>query len=153
MALVVTLLLQLVDQHRDFDTALLRECRDAVMNAPQEPTEDDVRACCDVLQRCVQALPREATLFCIVEGIAFFEGPKKRTAQTRVVLQRLLELASDEGQEGRARIKCLFTTPARSPEFVGLFKPYDVWTADSVNSSGFVPSLRRNSSWMMGRRR
>ncbi|KAK3365918.1 hypothetical protein B0T24DRAFT_406056 [Lasiosphaeria ovina] len=153
MALVVTLLLQLIDQHRDFDTALLRECRDAVMNAPQEPTEDDVRACCDVLQRCVRALPREATLFCIVEGIAFFEGPKKRTAQTRVVLQRLLELASDEGQEGRARIKCLFTTPARSPEFIGLFKPYDVWTADAVNSSGFVPSLRRNSSWMVGRRR
>jgi hypothetical protein len=148
MALVITLLLQLVDQHRDFDTALLRECHDAVTEAPREPTEDDVRGCCDLLQRCVLALPEEATLFCVVEGIAFFEGPRKRTEHTRLILQRLLELGND-GLEGRARIKCLFTTPARSPKFNELFRPYDVLTVQATNSSGF---FRRNS-WIMGERR
>ncbi|KAK1758204.1 hypothetical protein QBC47DRAFT_410917 [Echria macrotheca] len=149
MALVITLLLQLIDQHRDFDTDLLREFHEAVMDVPDEPTEDDVGGFCDLLQRCVLALPEEATLFIVVEGIAFFEGPRKRTQHTRLVLEQLLELGSDDGMEGRARVKCLFTTPARSPEFVKLFRPYDVWTVQSVNSAGIL----RRGSWFIGDRR
>ncbi|KAL8368009.1 hypothetical protein RB599_003762 [Gaeumannomyces hyphopodioides] len=96
MALVITLLLQLIDQHRDFDPQLLGDCYNAVMDAPGQPSEYDVRGFCDLLQRYVLVLPGEATLFFVVEGIAFFEGPRERTEHIRIILSRLLELG-DEG--------------------------------------------------------
>jgi len=85
----------------------------------------------------VLVLSEEATLFCVVEGIAFFEEPKQPTEHMRLILERFLSLGSEEA-EGRARVKCLFTTPARSPKFTGLFEPYDVLTLQAVNSSGFL---------------
>lgn len=149
MALVITLLLQLIDQHRDFGSQLLDDCHGAVADPPAQPLEHDVRGFCDLLQRCVLALPAEATLFCVVEGIAFFEGPRERTEHMRIILSRLLELADEEAEveDGHARVKFLFTTPARSPEFMGLFQPYDVLTMQAVNSSGFF----RRKSWIIGR--
>ncbi|KAH7110742.1 hypothetical protein EDB81DRAFT_926923 [Dactylonectria macrodidyma] len=132
-ALVITLLLQLIEQHRNFSSHLLSECRGAIMDAPERPEEDDLQLFCNLLRRCVLALPGEVTLFCVIEGIAFFEGPKERTAHMRIILCSLLELGEQEdeeaeAEEGRARIKCLFTTPARSPEFRGLFQLHDVLT-------------------------
>ena len=47
---IITLLLQLIDQHRGFDTVLPTKCRDAVLNAPLEPTQRDVGGFCDLLQ-------------------------------------------------------------------------------------------------------
>lgn len=147
MELVITLLLQLIDQRHDFDPQLLEDCRNAVKNAPAQPSDNEIHGFCDLLQRCVLALPQEATLFCVVEGIAFFEGPRERTEHTRIILSRLLELGDEEAEaeEARARVKCLFTTPARSPEFIGLFQPYDVLTMQVVNSSGFY----RKKSWVI----
>ena len=146
LALVITLLLQLVDQHRAFAPELLAECRDAVLGAPPKPSAEDLEGFCELLESFVRALPAEATVFCVVEGLAFFEGPRVRTNHMRIVLETLLRLGREEG-DGCRNVKCLFTTPARSPDFSALFEPYEILTLQIVNSSGF---FRRNS-WLMGR--
>jgi len=144
--LIITLLLQLINQHRHFDATLLHDCRDMVLDRPLEPSADDVRSFCDRLRHCVLALPKEVALFCIIEGTAYFEGPRKRTEHTLLILEWMLELGK-ETEEGRAWVKCLFTTPAKSPQFIGLFEPYDVHTIQSVNSTGVF----RKKSWFIGR--
>jgi hypothetical protein len=144
--LVITLLLQLVEQHGEFDESLLARCRDAVLELPEEVAAGDVRGFCELLGECVTALPREATLFCVIEGVGFFERPMKRTEHMQIVIEYLLGLGRAD-VDGRARVKCLFTTPARSPEFSSLFESYEVLVLRIVNSSGF---FRRNS-WIIGR--
>ena len=79
----------------------------------------NLRTLCDCLIKLVRRLPVDTVLFCVIDGISFFE--KREWAEDcRKAINELQDLAYDE--EVRAVFKLLITSPARS-KFIGAILP------------------------------
>jgi hypothetical protein len=126
-AMIITLLLQLMDQHREFELRLLRECQDTILDLKLDEL-------CDLFERFATSLPPEAVLFIVVDGISFFEWPASRLSGTEIVLERLLDLGRMKS-ENLAKIKVLCTTPNRCLHLNKLFGQYEMLTTRSNVSS------------------
>ncbi|KAL9106126.1 MAG: hypothetical protein Q9227_008826 [Pyrenula ochraceoflavens] len=120
--LLITWVLQLIEQHKDFDETHLKACQDLILSGLTE-----IELLWDLFEGCIRHLPQESRLFCILDGIGFFETPKKRRVSMELVIRRLLELGR-ERDPGSATIKLLFTTPARCAHFRKLFEPHEVFS-------------------------
>ncbi|PGH05350.1 hypothetical protein AJ79_06819 [Helicocarpus griseus UAMH5409] len=126
--LLITLLLQLIDQHREFDGSLLQDCLDTILHNPA-----DLEQLWNVFESCVRDLPEQTRLFCILDGIGFFETPERRKQEMKFIIQRLQLLGREEIANGPA-LKLLFTTPARCVSSRQLFEPYEIFISRSTPS-------------------
>jgi len=134
--MIITLLLQLLDQYRDFEAELLETCRATIFSK-------DIKGLCDLFERFVQALPEQTVLFCVLDGIGFFETPQARMVDTMAIIERLLQLSRERAPESPI-VKLLFTTPARCLHFSRLFEPYEVFT---LRSNSYSRGVVRDRGW------
>lgn len=98
--LAMSLLLQLVDTHRDFESEVLQRCLDKTV-------PDDPRSVLDSLATLLGHLPREAMVFVVIDGVEHFSRPAERKMRFREVVGRLVHLFRE--QQG-AKVKLLFTS-------------------------------------------
>ncbi|KAK8101896.1 hypothetical protein PG999_012270 [Apiospora kogelbergensis] len=114
-AMMITLILQLIDQYRDFSNEILNECM-------QSLEARDVTGLCDLYEALCFELPETAILYCTIDGLGFFGYPNKRLSETRMILGRLLDLSRDIEKSPKACIKFLCATPALCPDMADLFE-------------------------------
>lgn len=80
----------------------------------------NLRALCDCLGKLVKQLPARTVIFCVVDGISFFETTLW-TNDTAKVIGDLRDLAYDN--ETGAIFKLLVTSPRRSKHVASIFEP------------------------------
>lgn len=113
--MMITLILQLIDQYRDFSNKILNECM-------QSLEARDLTGLCDLYEALCLELPETAILYCTIDGLSFFSYPEKRLRETRMIIARLLALSRDIEKSPRAYIQFLCATPASCPDMTDLFK-------------------------------
>ncbi|RYC56378.1 hypothetical protein CHU98_g9834 [Xylaria longipes] len=101
--MIRSLVAQLLCQGIAFDTTGLED--DVDLNGI---VAGDVMVLCDLLVWLCRRIPPDVTLFCLVDGIIFFERPDYAYTMG-YVLRDLLDLVEDEGVQ--SRIKVLITSP------------------------------------------
>ena len=82
----------------------------------------NVRILCDCFRKLVERVSMNATLFCIIDSISFFER-KEWAESCRFVVNELQDLADDETAVPRATFKLLITSPSRTRCFVDIIPP------------------------------
>lgn len=80
----------------------------------------NIRALCDCLGKLVKQLPARTVLFCVIDGISFFESTVWIN-DTAKVIGDLRDLAYDN--ETGAIFKLLVTSPRRSKHIASIFEP------------------------------
>lgn len=133
--LVITLLLQLIDQFRGFDTPLLRKLSDCIVR-------ESVPGLCECLGQLLGALPKQLVVFCVLDGISFWETPSDRQRGMTTILELLLGLGRDSEEKG-ARVKVFATTPSRCPQFGNLFESYEFFNLPMNGNSRMVRDHER----------
>lgn len=79
--------------------------------AYEELRRFDLRRLCALMTELVKKIPHEAVLFCLVDGISWYET-EEMTQETCVVMQTLVDLTYDTGVRGV--FKLLITSPMAS---------------------------------------
>lgn len=119
-AMLKNLVLQLIDQYRGFSRDLLNTAVETIRGG-------DWKAVSKLLKQLVQSISTYVTVFCVIDGIIFFQSPNERMTKTTAVIRRLLKL-SRAGPNPGPVFKVLFTTPAKCLDFGDLFETYETWT-------------------------
>ncbi|KAK3317645.1 hypothetical protein B0T19DRAFT_295381 [Cercophora scortea] len=109
--MAMSLLLQLIDQYRGFETADLQECLNSTVPG-------DVSSICASFGRLVQCLPADVVVFVLIDGVQVFAAPPERRSRTRDVVESLLRVY---GLPRDAKFKLLVASPARSKFVEDLF--------------------------------
>ncbi|KAG6361144.1 hypothetical protein INS49_009368 [Diaporthe citri] len=102
--LAMSLLLQLVHSHRDFEPNLLQKCLD-------ERLPYNIKPILECLAELLDGLPLEAVVFVIIDGIEHFTRPNKRRRGLREVCFQLIQVFRE--QRG-AKVKLLFTSAQKA---------------------------------------
>lgn len=102
----MSLLLQLVDQHREFDEADLQRCLDS-----RELEPDNVGSILASLGRLVGRLPPRTIVYLVLDGIQHFAQPESRRVEFQEVLVQLIE---GFHIRKRAKVKMIFTCAQKS---------------------------------------
>ena len=123
MDLAMSLLLQLLDYYRDFDSEHL----DLASN---EVNPGDTDAIMFVFKALVNQLPENVVLYLMIDDLKAFAQPASRKYEMIQVMEKLLELH----REGKynARLKFLFGNSARNIFSDGLFtedETLNIWSA------------------------
>lgn len=71
----------------------------------------DVRALCTLFERLVEMLPKSVALFCLVDGVVYYERDEFLNDLGRVLMS-ILQLSDQEGVH--APVKVLLTSPTRT---------------------------------------
>lgn len=71
----------------------------------------DVRALCTLFERLVQMLPKSVALFCLIDGVVYYEREEFLDDLGRVLMS-ILQLSDQEGMH--APVKVLLTSPTRT---------------------------------------
>lgn len=98
--LAMSLLLQLVDAHKDFESEVLQGCLEEIV-------PDDLESILNSLATLLGRLPLEAIVFVIIDGVEHFSRPDERRIRFCEVVSRLVRLFRE--QQG-AKVKLLFTS-------------------------------------------
>ncbi|KAK8110236.1 uncharacterized protein PG998_006693 [Apiospora kogelbergensis] len=122
--MMITLILQLIDQYRDFSNEILNECM-------QSLEARDVTGLCDLYEALCFELPETAILYCTIDGLSFFGYPNTRLSETRMIIGRLLDLSRDIEKSPKACIKFLCATPALYPDMADLFELWETLDLDA----------------------
>lgn len=101
--LAMSLLLQLVDRHREFDAADLRRCLD-------DTDPKNVESIMESLGALLGHLPSRAIVYLVVDGVEHFARPDLRKAEFQDVLIKVVNLFQFQK---RAKLKILFTSTQR----------------------------------------
>ncbi|KAM5349961.1 hypothetical protein ACJ41O_006466 [Fusarium nematophilum] len=115
--LAMSLLLQLLDQHHDFDPHFLGQIFDEL-----EPT--DIESICSALEALVSQLPANVILILLIDDLKVFTQPRERRQGTIEVVDRLLGIHHGGGYN--ATMKFLFANSTRS-DFVD-----ELFTEDEI---------------------
>ncbi|KAK7994553.1 hypothetical protein PG991_016141 [Apiospora marii] len=137
--LMITLILQLIDQYRAFSAELLNECNRYL-------GENNLSGLCDLFEKLCYELPEGTMLYCILDGLSSFSFPDKRLQETQMVVGRLLALARGISEKPSACIKFLCATPAICPGVEAVFESWDVLDLDDRTTS----SVRGSIDWEDG---
>lgn len=108
--LAMSLLLQLVDTHRDFEPEVLQKCL-------ENTVPDDPGSIFESLARLLNHLPLEAMVFVIIDGVEHFSRPDERKRKLREVFINLVHLFRE--QRG-PKVKLLFTSAQKATMLEGL---------------------------------
>lgn len=100
----MSLLLQLIDQFREFDARDLDKCR-------RDTTPGDLGTICTSLERLIHRLPAEVIVFLIIEGIQYFTIPPERNASFRELLHHLVHLY--RSRPGASKLKFMFLSSTK----------------------------------------
>ncbi|KAK2042622.1 hypothetical protein LZ31DRAFT_543175 [Colletotrichum somersetense] len=96
--LAMSLLLQLVDRFREFDSGNLQKCMDKL-----DP--NSISSICRSFRFLVKRLPQNVVLFLVVDRLDSFAIPTEPQDQTREVVGRLVRLYREQP---RATLKFIF---------------------------------------------
>ncbi|KAL1862672.1 hypothetical protein Daus18300_008470 [Diaporthe australafricana] len=110
--LAMSLLLQLVDRHWDFEPKVLQKCIERTI-------PDEIESILDSLARLLDHLPSEAMVFVIIDGIEHFTRPDERKSGLREALVRLVGLFR-EHQGAKMKLLCLSAQKGIMLEGLGL---------------------------------
>ncbi|KAK2055666.1 hypothetical protein LY76DRAFT_595837 [Colletotrichum caudatum] len=136
--LAMSLLLQLVDRFRKFDSSNLQKCTD-------ELDPNSISSICKSFRSLVKRLPPDVVLFLVVDGLDSFAIPTERRDQTREVVGRLVRLYREQP---RATLKFLFVSPSRCAFLEELFEEEEVINLPTmVPHMGGDPQLEGVASW------
>ncbi|KAK8121676.1 hypothetical protein PG984_010346 [Apiospora sp. TS-2023a] len=117
--LMITLILQLIDQYRAFSAEVLSECNWYL-------EESDLGGFCDLYEKLCYELPEGTMLYCTLDGLSAFSFPNKRLEEMQIVVGRLLALARGISEKPSACIKFLCATPAICPGVEPVFESWDI---------------------------
>lgn len=108
-ALAVSLLMQLLSQHRGFHPRDLQRCRNIVRDG-------DIEATLTALDKMIKRLPSRAMVYLIIDEIERFQTPPERKAGLRDVLTQVVGMFRERHETGSlgAKVKVLFSTSNRS---------------------------------------
>ncbi|KAK7986981.1 hypothetical protein PG996_006412 [Apiospora saccharicola] len=129
--LMITLILQLIDQYRAFSAEVLNEC-----NCYLE--ESDLSGLCDLYEKLCYELPEGMMLYCTLDGLSSFSFPDKRLEEMQIAIGRLLALARGISEKPRACIKLLCATPAICPGVEAVFESWDILDLDDRSTSSVI---------------
>jgi hypothetical protein len=92
-----------------------------------------VDALCEAFRQTIGGLPRDMMVFCLVDGISWYDDERWRE-EMEYIWQTLLSVSSEE--HGGARIKVLLTCPGRSRGMMGWLGPerYVDWRKKGASS-------------------
>jgi len=96
-----SLLAQLLAQHPNVN--ITPELLASVQN-------DNIDSLCDLFDQCVRQLPRGGILFCVVDGISWYEDTKRRT-DVQKAFERIASLT--EPKSTGCIVKFLVTSPTK----------------------------------------
>ncbi|KAL2870891.1 uncharacterized protein BJX67DRAFT_343000 [Aspergillus lucknowensis] len=102
--LIMSLLLQLIDNFRDFSGADLQKCLD-------ETDPRSVVSLCRTFKRFVRKLPSDVFLYVVIDGLSFFTEPNDRGEHTAFLVSELVGLQTEAK---KATVKLLFTCPTKA---------------------------------------
>ncbi|KAF7537884.1 hypothetical protein G7Z17_g12766 [Cylindrodendrum hubeiense] len=122
--LAMSLLLQLVDQYRGFDSHYVTLAFDKL-----DPT--DVESICSVLEALITQLPADVILIVSIDDFKAFTQPPERKRKTIELIERLLDF--HRGNEYAATVKFLFGNSTRRGFSDDLFVEDEIlriWSAD-----------------------
>lgn len=137
--LMITLVLQLIDQYRAFSAEVLNECNWYL-------EKYDLGDLCGLYEKLCYELPEGTILYCTLDGLSAFSFPDKRLQETQMVVGQLLALARGISEQPRACIKFLCATPAICPGVEALFESWDILDLDDRPTS----SVRGCIDWEDG---
>lgn len=98
--LAMSLLLQLVDTHREFESEVLQKCL-------EKTAPDNLGSVLDSMATLLGHLPLEAMVFVVIDGVEHFSRPDERKMKFCELVSRLVHLF--RGQQG-AKVKLLLTS-------------------------------------------
>jgi len=102
IAMIKSLIAQLLSQHSfDLDFIHLKD--------QQELEANDLDTVCDLFSRLITQVPQSTPIFCIVDGISYYETSSQRSAAC-FVMSKILELID----EADVVLKLLITAPGKS---------------------------------------
>ncbi|TDZ36330.1 hypothetical protein C8035_v001693 [Colletotrichum spinosum] len=110
---------------------LLQDCR-----------RGDLKTLCAVFVRLVKQVPPRMTVFCVVDGVSWYEQDPW-LADLHYVATALEVLARKCSRGGRGAFKVLMTSPAWSMEVVKLAKPGTAWRHVSLAACHDHPGYGR----------
>ncbi|KAI3396809.1 hypothetical protein diail_11638 [Diaporthe ilicicola] len=105
-ALIQSFICQLLCQH-DFDNGSIPISPGAL----QDIEQGDLGALCELFELLVHMLPNTVALFCLVDGVVYYEREEFRD-DLEQVLMRVLQLSDQAG--AHAPVKVLLTSPTRT---------------------------------------
>ncbi|KAK2599646.1 hypothetical protein N8I77_011382 [Diaporthe amygdali] len=108
--LAMSLFLQLVNGHRDFEPNVLQRCLDKTVPY-------DIGSITESLSRLLNHLQTDAMVFVIIDGIEHFSRPDERKRGFCKVLSQLVRLFREQRE---AKVKLLFTSAQRGIVLEGL---------------------------------
>lgn len=131
--LAMSLLLQLVDQHRDFDEADLQRCLDRTELEPHS-----VGSVVSSLGRLVGLLPSRTIVYLVLDGIDHYAQPDLRRHEFQEVLALLIE---EFNAHKRAKFKMIFTCAQKSVmlEDMGLLADDEIVNVPLMTSNSQLP--------------
>lgn len=140
--LAMSLLLQLVDQQRDFGAADLRRCLD-------ETDPDSAESIVVSLGRLLKPLTPKVIVYIVIDGVEHFARPDLRRDQFQDVVEQLLDLFQ---RQEEAKLKILLTCAQRSI----LLEFFDLLADDEIVNIPNVPPptkmwKREEATLKMGR--
>ena len=114
--LIMSLMLQLIDNYRDYSTEDLQKCLNST-----DPRS--VESICESFERLVKKLPGDVFLFVLIDGLSFFADPPDRQEETAWIVSRLLNL---QREPQRATIKLMFVCPTNAAFVQDLFEEAEI---------------------------
>lgn len=100
----------------------------------------DVGELCKLFEALVRALPNYVVLFCLVDGILYYERPEFKDNMA-VVLSAILKLSADDSV--LVPVKVLITSPTKTVEVRGPFPPDKILSMDATAPAGLIASTSR----------
>ncbi|KAK1845106.1 hypothetical protein CCHR01_12276 [Colletotrichum chrysophilum] len=123
--LITTFVLQLLSQSgHAIDPEVLIQSR--IMDTLYE---QKVASVCKLLVNLLDAASKDTLVFCLIDGVSFFESPKRRKEDMVIVVRLLLRHARKRQRKAcGAKLKVLFAAPSGCDELHELFEEYEIFT-------------------------
>lgn len=139
-AMVQSLIGQLLERH-DFSRSHLSGLDERLIRS------GDVAELCKLFEMLVRALPDHVVLFCIMDGILYYEREEFKGDMT-LVLITILRLSNDDSI--RVPVKVLITSPTKTTEVSQPFPDNLILTMEGMFYAGMVASSSRLGREMQG---
>lgn len=136
--LMRSLIAQLLVAYPKFDYSTVQRLRHI--------NPDSVRSLCEIFFVLVMQIPTETMVFCMIDGITFYESSPTRLKDAHKVVQTLVDVSRSCGENG-CIFKVLLTSPGNSRAvYKELDKADVIWMPRKVASQGGFTSMKWNAT-------
>ena len=138
LGMMRSLVSQLLTSFSAFRMTTIRSIRDI--------DASDVYKLCDAYASLIKEVPRRYMIFCIIDGITFYEDSPWQCEAATVAIQKLLEVMDTCKKRG-CFFKILLTCPGMSRELYREFEDEEIlWMPQNVDSHGGLTSAKWRAS-------